>query len=69
MAIELIALDSPDDGMISATDGHNDLWFQDVGDAIMSALQAGVDLIVPAAMFEAIRDDLPPDLPTYIKVR
>mgnify|MGYP001081872111 CR=1 FL=1 len=66
--IELIALDTPDDGTISGTDGVNDFWFQGVDDAIMSALAAGVDLVVPEAMFESIRDDFPPELPSYIKV-
>jgi len=67
-SIELIALDEPREGLISAHDGANKIYFQGLGDAIMSALSAGVDLVIPAAMFEKMRDDLPAELPGYIKV-
>jgi hypothetical protein len=69
--IELDALDEPREGVISAhRDGEPDfLWVQGIGDAIMSALARGVDLIVPASIFAEMRDDFPPELPPYIKVR
>ena len=40
-----------------------------MADAIMAALSRGVDLVVPAKLFAEIRDDFPPDLPPYIKIR
>lgn len=69
--IELVAVDVPFDGVMSARrDGEPDLrWVNGVGDAILAALTRGVDLIVPAALLDEIREDLPPDLPRYIKVR
>jgi hypothetical protein len=68
--IELIALDTPYDGVIAAyRRGEPDfLWVNDVSDAIMAALSRGVDLVVPAVMFAQIRDEFPPELPPYIKV-
>jgi hypothetical protein len=69
--VELMALDEPYEGVISARrEGEPGFTHvQDVADAIMAALSRGVDVIVPVAMFERIRDDFPPDLPPYIKVR
>ena len=69
--IELIALDAPHEGVISARrDGEPGFsHVQDVADAIMAALGRGVDLVVPAAMFAEIRSSFPPELPSYIKVR
>lgn len=69
-AIELIALDTPYDGVIAAyRRGEPDfLWVNGVSDAIMAALSRGVDLVVPAEMFATIREDFPPELPPYIKV-
>lgn len=68
--IVLIALDTPYDGVIAAhRRGEPDfLWVNGVSDAIMAALARGVDLVVPAEMFEKIREDFPPALPPYIKV-
>lgn len=68
--IELIALDEPYEGVISARrDGESFSHVQDVADAIMAALERGVDLVVPRDLFNQIRDDFPPELPPYIKVR
>jgi hypothetical protein len=69
--IELIALDEPYEGAISARrDGDPGFsHVHDVADGIMAALSRNVDLIVPAAMFAEIRDSFPPELPPYIKVR
>jgi hypothetical protein len=69
--IELVALDHPDEGVISArrTGEPTFLYVQGISDAIMAALARGVDLVVPADLFEQIRSDFPPDLPPYIKVR
>jgi len=69
--IELIALDEPYEGVISARrKGEPRVsHVQDVADAIMAALARGVDLVVPAALFEEIRDDFPPELPPYIRVQ
>jgi hypothetical protein len=65
--IELIALDEPYEGAISARrDGDPGFsHVHDVADGIMAALSRNVDLIVPAE----IRDSFPPELPPYIKVR
>jgi nucleoside-diphosphate-sugar epimerase len=69
--VELIALDEPYEGVISARREGEPTFthVQDVADAIMAALSRGVYVVVPAAMFEQIRGDVPPDLPPYIKVR
>jgi hypothetical protein len=69
--VELDTIDVPYEGVISARrDGEPDfLWVQGIGDAIMSALARGVDLVVPARIFAELRDDFPPDLPPYIKIR
>ncbi|MFL6155955.1 MAG: hypothetical protein ACJ72D_07690 [Marmoricola sp.] len=68
--IELIALDTPYQGTISARRrGEESLrWVNGIGDAIMAAMSRGVDLVVPTAMFDEISDEFPPDLPPYIKV-
>ena len=68
--IELLALDDPYVGVISARRNGEPsfLWVQGVSDAIMAALGRGVDLVVPAELFDAIRDEFPPDLPRYIKI-
>ncbi|WP_375504831.1 hypothetical protein [uncultured Jatrophihabitans sp.] len=69
--IELVALDEPYEGVISAhRDGEPSFsHVQDVADTIMAALSRGVDLIVPAALFAEIQNSFPPELPPYIKVR
>ena len=69
--IELIALDRPYPGTITAQ-REGDPTFTHVhgaGDAIMAALSRGVDLVIPAELFAKIQQDLPPDLPSYIKIR
>ena len=68
--IELIALDTPYQGVIAAyRQGEPDfLWVNGVSDAIMAARSRGVDLVVPAAMFAEIRQEFPPKLPPYIRV-
>jgi hypothetical protein len=35
----------------------------------MAAVARGVDLMVPRRLFDEIRDDFPPELPPYIKMR
>jgi hypothetical protein len=52
--VELIAFNEPDEGVISARrEGEPDFsHVQDVADAAMAALACGVDLVVPAALFE-----------------
>lgn len=68
--IELIALDEPYEGVISARrEGESFSHVQDVADAIMAALARGVDLVVPRKLFDEIRGEFPPELPPYIKVR
>lgn len=69
--VELIALDQPYEGVISARrDGEPGFsHVQDVADGIMAALSRGVDLVVPAVMFAEIRGSFPPELPPYIKIR
>ncbi|MCW2645362.1 MAG: hypothetical protein JWP07_1471 [Pseudonocardiales bacterium] len=69
--IELLALDEPHEGAISARrEGEPRVSrVQGVDDAIMAALSRGVDLVVPASMFAEIRDSFPPEPPPYIKVR
>jgi hypothetical protein len=69
--IELVELDEPYDDVISARrEGEPSFsHVQDVADAIMAALSRGVDLVIPAALFDKIRDDFPPDLPSFVKVR
>lgn len=69
--IELVALDKPYEGVISARHAGEPSFshVQGVADAIMAALARGVDLVVPAQLFAEIRDDFPPDLPPYTKVR
>lgn len=69
--IELIAVGDPYPETISARrDGEPSFkWVNGIGDAIMAALGRGVDLIVPQEVFEEIRDEFPPELPPYIKIR
>ena len=69
--MELIAVDEPYVGVISAR-RQGEAGFshvQDVADAIMASLARGVDLVVPSALFEQMRDEFPAELPPYIKVR
>jgi hypothetical protein len=68
--IILIALDQPVEGAISARrEGEPSFTgVADLGDAVLCALNRGVDLIVPAEMYAEIRDELPPELPPYIKI-
>jgi hypothetical protein len=69
--VDLIALDEPYQGVISARrEGEPGFsHVQGIADGIMAALGRGVDLVVPVALFDEIRDSFPPDLPPYIKVR
>jgi len=69
--VELIALDEPYEGVISARrEGEPSFsHVQDVAVAITAALARGVDLVVPADLLNEIRDSFPPHLPPYIKVR
>lgn len=68
--IELIALTDDEGRMSARRDGEPSFTgVEDVAEAIMSALARGVDLVVPADLFDEIRDSFPPDLPPYIKVR
>jgi hypothetical protein len=69
--IELIALDDPYEGVISARRvGEPDFrWVNGVSDAIMAALSRDVDLVISPDLFAQIRSEFPPDLPSYIKVR
>lgn len=69
--VELVALDQPYEGVISARRVGEPSFshVQGVADAIMAAHARGVDLVVPAQLFAEIHDDFPPDLPPYIKVR
>jgi hypothetical protein len=45
------------------------LYVNGVSDAIMAALNRGVDLVVPSELFDQIRSEFPSDLPPYIQVR
>jgi hypothetical protein len=69
-AIRLLELDKPAVGMITArVEGEPSFsHVQGLSDAIMAAVTRGVDLIIPNAMYAEIRDDLPPDLPDFVKV-
>ncbi|RNL77485.1 hypothetical protein [Nocardioides marmorisolisilvae] len=69
--IELVALDVPFAGAISAQRKGEPSFehVNGVSDAIMAALSRGVDLVIPRRVFEEIRDDLPQELPSYIKIR
>jgi hypothetical protein len=69
--VVLVAVGEPYDEVISAyREGEPGfVWVQGVGDAIMAALARGVDLVVPAHLFAELRDEFPPDLPDYIKIR
>jgi hypothetical protein len=68
--VELIAVVDDDGRMSARRDGEPSFTgVEDVADAIMSALSRGVDLVVPNVLFQENRDDFPPDLPPYIKVR
>lgn len=68
--IELIQV-VDDDGRMSARRAGEPSFtgVQGVGDAIMSALSRGVDLLVPRELFNENRGDFPLDLPAYIKIR
>ena len=69
--IELIELDDPFEGAISAkrTGEPGFVHVSGISDAIMAALSRGVDLVIPARLYEQIRSDLPAELPPYIKIR
>lgn len=69
--IELIALGKPyPETILARRAGEPSFrWVNGVGDAIMAALARGVDLVVPQEIFDQIRDEFPPTLPPYIKVR
>jgi hypothetical protein len=69
--IELLALDRPSDGMISARrEGEPSfVGVQDIGDAMMAAMARGVDLVIPAALADELLRGLPRDLPEWIKIR
>jgi hypothetical protein len=68
--IVLDALDQPEPGLILAhREGEPEfLWVQDLGDAVQAAWARGVDLVIPATIYEEIRDELPPELPEWIKI-
>jgi hypothetical protein len=69
--IELVGLDDPVEGAISARREGEPTFthVEGVADAIMAALARGVDLVVPAGMLDEIRSSFPADLPPYIKIR
>jgi hypothetical protein len=72
--IELVAIDSPHDGVIAARrEGEPSfIWVQDIGEALQAAMARGVDLVIPAALLAELRrsNELPPDwLPGCIVVR
>ncbi len=68
--VELLAVIDDDGRMSARRDGEPSFTgVEDVADAIMAALSRGVDLVVPSELFNENRDDFPPDLPPYIKIR
>lgn len=68
--VELIAMTDQDGRMSARREGEPSfVGVQGVADAIMAALSRGVDLVVPVELFNENRNDFPPDLPPYIKVR
>ena len=71
MPVELVALDQPHEGLISARrEGEPSFTpVQGVGDAILVSLSRGVDLVVPREPLDEIRTEATTELPPYIKVR
>lgn len=67
--IVLVALDEPDEGLIRAyREGEPSfVWVHGLSDALMSAASRGVDLVIPAALYEVLREDLP-ELPPWVIV-
>jgi hypothetical protein len=69
--VELIALNQPAEGLISAR-RHGEPTFthvQGIADAMTAALARGVDLVIPKQLYVELRDALPPELPPWVKVR
>jgi hypothetical protein len=70
--IELIALDDPYSGAISARRAGEPSFthVSGLGDAMMTALSRGCDLVIPEAMLAELgADSLPPDLPAWVQIR
>jgi len=69
--VELIALDEPAQGLISARRNAEPTFthVQGIADAMMAALSRGVDLVIPKQLYPDLRESLPPELPPWVKVR
>jgi hypothetical protein len=68
--VELLTVVDEDGRMSARREGEPSFTgVEGVADAIMAALARGVDLVVPQQLFNEIRNDFPPELPPYIKVR
>ncbi|MDQ1682558.1 MAG: hypothetical protein QOH99_1099 [Frankiaceae bacterium] len=67
--VELISLDEAGRGLARRNGEPEFTGVEDVADAIMAALARGVDLVVPEPLFTQNRNDFPPELPPFIKVR
>ena len=69
--VELIALDEPAQGLISARRNGEPTFthVQGIADAMMAALSRGVDLVIPKQLYPDLRESLPPELPPWVKVR
>jgi hypothetical protein len=71
--IELLALDEPYEGAISARRVGEPSFthVQDFGDAYMAAQTRGVRLVIPKSLADQLREvgDLPPELPPGVEVR
>jgi hypothetical protein len=68
--VELIANNVPSDGLISARRAGEPtfVWVNSGLDAMMAAQGRGVELHVPAALMDEIRDEFPPDLPAFVRI-
>jgi hypothetical protein len=69
--VELVALNQPTEGLISARRRGEPTFthVQSLADAMLAALARGVDLIIPKRLYSELSDDLPPELPSWVKVR
>jgi len=69
--VELIALDEPAQGLISARRNGEPTFthVQDIADAMLAALSRGADLVIPAQLYAELGEALPPELPPWVKVR
>ena len=67
--VELISL--KEDGRMSArrNGGPEFTGVDGIADATTAAVARGFDLVVPERLFTDNRDDFPPELTPYIKVR